>query len=154
MQQAIRPVYLIAAIIGLFQNLLFLSIRNIGNMKKLVVAILLFCVYTNLTAQKEYPLTASIKNAMTPEQVLGLSSSYSVIQCRLYHNHKNGDILLVCYSKDGTNCCCIVGCSDFNADWSHITNHLEKGDRIILDDILVRKGGKDYKWVGKVFVVQ
>ena len=110
-------------------------------MKKTVVVTLLACICMMLTAQKEYPLTPTISNAKTPEEVLGLSSVYSVKQCQIMRSMKNGDLSLVCYAKDGHPCCTDASCQDFVGMWTWEIKSAVKGDKIIIKEVVVRKGG-------------
>ncbi|MFN8321887.1 MAG: hypothetical protein U0T74_04465 [Chitinophagales bacterium] len=105
-------------------------------------------------AQKQEALPIANKEWKTAEQALGLPAGYEVFSCEIFINNKQM-ILKVgyCSPKCLPQNCMNADQQRFDLLWDRMLKMAKKGDHIVLDNILVKKGDREIKWMSKNYLV-
>lgn len=117
-------------------------------MKRMLIAIILVFAGALVYAQKTDTLTMAVRESTSMEQLLGLPSVYTVVDCDIIINKGNGSIFRRAYNNSNGK-----AAVKFNEYWRDSIKLAEKGDKVVISEIVVVKDGVRGKIAGKIFIV-
>ncbi len=115
---------------------------------------ILLMIASSVSGQDLKARVVADRNWKTPEQALDLPNGYIVLSCEIVVADKQS-VMKVSYSHLLCNPqnCVNADQQKFEVLWKRMLDMVRAGNEITLDNIKVKKGDREMKWMPKTFVL-
>jgi hypothetical protein len=122
-------------------------------MKNIIIGLLLLVTYT-ISGQDLKVRAVADRDWKTPEQALSIPNGYIVLSCDIVVADKQS-VMKVSYSHllCKPQNCVNADQQKFDVLWRRMLDMVRAGNEITLDNIKVKKGDREMKWLSKSFVL-